>query len=121
MNASRTIELLAWSGCPSHTAAEQELRGILAELGLLDVSVVTTWIEDDATAEERRFVGSPTLRVDDDELIPPDPSDTYALTCRVYRLTDGGFSPTPDADQLRAAVAARFASAEPSSATTSSP
>jgi hypothetical protein len=118
VSASLTIELLAWSGCPSHTAAERELRGILSELGLIDVSIVTSWIEDDVTAEKRRFVGSPTFRVDDEELIPPDPGDTYALTCRVYRLADGGFSPTPDPEQLRAAVAARFSTAERASAAT---
>jgi hypothetical protein len=112
VSASPTIELLAWSGCPSHTAAERELRGILDELGVTDVSIVTTWIEDDATAAERRFVGSPTLRVDDEELIPPDPSDTFALTCRVYRLADGGFSPTPDPEQLRRALADRFATTQ---------
>ena len=109
MSASRTIELLAWSGCPSHTVAEHQLRAILDKLGLDDVSVETSWIEDDATAEARRFVGSPTFRLDDEELIPPDPGDTYALTCRVYRLSDGRFSPTPDPEQLRSAVAARFA------------
>ncbi len=109
MSGSRAIELLAWSGCPSHVTAERQLRAILDDLGVDDVSIVTTWIEDGATAEERRFVGSPTFRVDDHELIPPDPSDTYALTCRVYRLSDGRFSPTPDPDELRTAVAARFA------------
>lgn len=118
MSVSPTIELLAWSGCPSHTVAERELRGILHELGLTDVSIVTTWIEDDATAEKRRFVGSPTLRVDDEELIPPDPSDTFALTCRVYRLADGGFSPTPDPEQLRRALADRFATTQRAAAPT---
>ena len=111
MSTARAIELLAWSGCPSHTAAERELRGMLGELGLQDVSIFTTWIEDDETAEARLFVGSPTFRVNDEELIPPDPSDAYGLTCRVYRLSDGRFSPTPDPEQLRDAVAARFASA----------
>lgn len=105
----RAIELLAWSGCPSHAAAERQLHAILDDLGLSDAPIETSWIEDDETAERRHFVGSPTFRVDDEELIPVDPTDTYALTCRVYRLADGGFSPTPDPDQLRSAVAARFA------------
>jgi hypothetical protein len=121
VSASRTIQLLAWSGCPSHTAAERELQGILSELGVGGVSIERSWIEDDATAQERRFVGSPTFRVNDEELIPPDPTDTYALTCRVYRLADGGFSPTPDPEQLRAAVAARFATAERASPATGRP
>ena len=108
MSAPRAIEMLTWSGCPSHEAAERQLHTILDDLGLSDIPIVTSWIEDDETAEQRRFVGSPTFRVDDEELIPPDPDDAPALTCRLYTLADGRFSPTPDPDQLRGAVAARF-------------
>jgi hypothetical protein len=104
----RAIELLAWSGCPSHPVAERQLRGILADLGLADVEVTHTWIEDDEAAVRRRFVGSPTFRVDDEDLIPVDANDVYGLTCRVYRLADGRYSPTPDVEELRRAVAARF-------------
>jgi hypothetical protein len=104
----RSIELLAWSGCPSHPAAQRQLREILDELGLSDVSIDISWVEDDDAAERRHFVGSPTFRVDDEELIAADATDTYALTCRVYRLADGRFSPTPDPAQLRDAVRARF-------------
>jgi hypothetical protein len=106
----RAVELLAWRGCPSHPAAEQMVRGILADLGLTDVPVELSWIEDEQTAARRRFVGSPTFRVDDTELIPVDASDKYGLTCRVYQLADGRFSPTPDPGELRQAVAARFVS-----------
>lgn len=109
---TRAVELLAWSGCPSHPAAEQMMRAILADLGLADVPVQLTWIEDEQTAARRRFVGSPTFRVDDQELIPVDASDRYGLTCRVYQLADGRFSPTPDPGELRRAVAARFAGRE---------
>jgi hypothetical protein len=103
------IELLAWSGCPSHPAAERQLRAILADLGLTDVRIEYTWIDDDETAMRRRFVGSPTFRVDDEDLIPAGQTDAYGLTCRVYRLADGRYSPVPDAEELRSAVAARFA------------
>lgn len=103
-----TVELLAWSGCPSHPAAEQMMRGILDDLGLTGVPVELSWIEDDDMAVRRRFVGSPSFRVDDTELIPVDATDKYGLTCRVYQLADGRFSPTPDPGELRQAVAARF-------------
>ncbi len=106
---TRAIELLAWSGCQSHPVAERQLRGILAELGLTDVQVTYTWIEDDEAAVRRRFVGSPTFRVDDEDLIPAGADDDYGLTCRLYRLADGRYSPTPDLGELRRAVAARFA------------
>jgi hypothetical protein len=32
---------------------------------------------------------------------------TVALTCRVYRLRDGRFSPTPDPDDVRDALRER--------------
>jgi hypothetical protein len=105
---ARSIEMLAWSGCPSHPEAQRQMRGILDDLGLADVAIEVSWIEDDETAKRRRFVGSPTFRIDDEELIPTDEADTYALTCRVYRLADGRFSPTPDPAQLAQATAARF-------------
>jgi hypothetical protein len=65
-------------------------------------------VEDEEMAVRRRFVGSPSFRVDDTELIPVDASDKYGLTCRVYQLADGRFSPTPDPGHLRQAVAAHF-------------
>jgi hypothetical protein len=105
----RVIEMLAWSGCPSHPVAAKQLRAILDDAGLSGVAIETSWIEDDETAISRRFVGSPSFRVDDEELIPGDGADSYALTCRVYRLADGRYSPTPDAGELRTAVLARFA------------
>jgi hypothetical protein len=105
---TRAIELLAWRGCPSYPVAKRQLRGILADLGLTDVQVAHSWIEDDETAVARRFVGSPTFRVDDEDLIPVDANDVYGLTCRVYLLADGRYSPTPDPEELRRAVAARF-------------
>lgn len=57
--------------------------------------------EDDAIAEG--FPGSPTIRVDGRDLFPID--DPPSLSCRIYRLADGRFSPVPDPDELRAALA----------------
>ena len=105
---ARSVEMLAWSGCPSHPEAQRQMRAILDNLGLPDVAIEVTWVEDDETARLRRFVGSPTFRIDDEELIPTDQDDTYALTCRVYRLADGRVSPTPDPGQLARATVARL-------------
>jgi hypothetical protein len=101
---ARSVEMLAWSGCPSHPAALRQMRGILDALGLPEVAIEVSWIEDEQTAKRRRFVGSPTFRIDDVELMPTDETDRYALTCRVYRLADGRFSPTPDPAQLALAI-----------------
>ena len=56
--------------------------------------------EEEAIAE--RFPGSPTIRVDGADLFPSD--EPPSLTCRIYRLGDGRFSPTPDPQALREAL-----------------
>ena len=56
--------------------------------------------EEDAVAAG--FPGSPTIRVDGADLFPVD--EPPSLSCRVYRLADGRFSPTPDPGELRAAL-----------------
>jgi hypothetical protein len=93
------VELLYWEGCPSHPAALSELRAALG--GAQDV--VVREIESEAQAVAERFPGSPTIRVDGADLFPSD--DPPGLTCRIYRLADGRYSPTPDPGALRAALA----------------
>ena len=93
------VELLYWEGCPSHPAALAQLREALGE----DVPIAVRAIETDEQAVEERFPGSPTIRVDGADLFPID--DPPSLSCRVYRLADGRFSPTPDPQALREALA----------------
>jgi hypothetical protein len=100
------VELLAWSGCPSHEQARRRLRSALDDLGLVDEPIVVRWVETDEDAAELSFVGSPTVRVGGREVIPPASVDNPALTCRVYRLPDGRFSPLPDQEELRTNLAA---------------
>ncbi len=100
------LELLAWSGCPSHPAALAQVRALLAELGAPAMSVGLVWVESDEAAARLGFVGSPSLRVDGRELLAPPPGTPTGLTCRVYRRRDGRYSPLPDPDDLRDALAA---------------
>ena len=97
------VELLFWEGCPSHPAALAELRTALGDGVEVHVREVAT--EEQAVAE--RFPGSPTIRVDGADLFPVD--EPPSLSCRVYRLADGRFSPTPDPGELRAALDRYFA------------
>jgi hypothetical protein len=103
------VELLFWEGCPSHPEALADLRAALAERGLdpaaIDVREVVS--EDDAARE--RFIGSPTIRLDGADLLDPG-DEPPGLSCRVYRLRDGRFSPTPDPDDLRDALDRALAS-----------
>ena len=97
------VEFLWWSGCPSWERAIAELRREMADAGLdpdlLEVREVAT----DEDAEHEGFVGSPTIRVDGRDVQPPG-DEPSGLTCRVYRLRDGRYSPLPDRADLRDAL-----------------
>jgi hypothetical protein len=103
-----SVELLFWEGCPSHPAALSQLRHALAETGHADVPVQMVRIESEEQADREDFVGSPTIRVDGADLMPPPPGEPTGLNCRVYRLRDGRFSPTPDPDDLRDSLGERL-------------
>ena len=101
-----TIELLYWEGCPSHPQALAELRAALGELGRPDAEVTLRRVETEADAERLGFCGSPTIRVDGVDPVPPPADEPTGLTCRVYRLADGRYSPTPDPGLLREGLGA---------------
>ena len=98
-----TVELLWWDGCPSHPDALADLERILTEEGI-EAHVQRIEIESDEQAREERFPGSPTIRIDGADILPPGDGEPYSLTCRVYRLRDGRISPTPDPEDVRDAV-----------------
>jgi hypothetical protein len=100
------VELLFWGGCPSHPQALADLRAALEELGRGDVPVAVRRVDDEDAAVAEAFVGSPTIRVDGVDAFPPGDDEPPGLACRVYRLRDGRFSPTPDPEDLRAALRA---------------
>src|SRR5436190_14446543 len=96
-------ELLWWEGCPSYPEALTQLRSILAEEGA-DEQVELREVETDEQAERERFPGSPTIRIDGQDVAPPGEGEPLTLTCRVYRLRDGRPSPLPDPEDVRAKV-----------------
>ena len=98
------VELLYWDGCPSHPQALADLRAAMAETGLDPDSVLVREVDTDQGARHERFVGSPTIRIDGADIDPPPEAEPAGLTCRVYRLRDGRFSPVPDPAVLRAAL-----------------
>ncbi len=97
------IEFLYWDGCPSHPEARQLLDDVLAAREL-DVEVKVREVRTQAEAEELRFPGSPTIRVDGRDVDPDGASARPALNCRIYRKPDGGPSPVPTRKQLEAAL-----------------
>jgi hypothetical protein len=97
------VELLFWDGCPSHPQALADLRDAMSELGLNPEAIVVREVDTDEGADEERFVGSPTIRIDGTDV--QDPGDEpVALTCRVYHRRDGRISPVPDPADVRDAL-----------------
>ena len=100
------MELLWWAGCPSYPQALEELREAMRELGLDPGSVQMREMKSDEQARAERFFGSPTIRIEGEDLQPPGGGAPIGLACRVYRLRDGRVSPLPDPADLRAALEA---------------
>jgi hypothetical protein len=102
------VELVWWQGCPSHPETLADLERALADEGIA-AEVELVEVETDEQARRERFPGSPTIRIDGEDIFPPDEQEPFSLTCRVYRLRDGRPSPTPDPEDLRQAIRSRYA------------
>ena len=98
------VELLWWEGCPSTQRALEAVCAALTELGLSGVQVHTREIETDGDAQAAGFVGSPTILIDGEDIVPAAAEEQIGLSCRVYHRRDGRVSPIPDPDDLREAL-----------------
>jgi hypothetical protein len=97
------VELLWWEGCPSYPETRADLVRILSE-ERVEAEVEMVEVESDEQAQREGFPGSPTIRIDGEDVLPPPEAEPFSLTCRVYRLRDGRPSPTPDPHDLREAI-----------------
>jgi hypothetical protein len=98
-----TVEFLYWEGCPSHPEARELLDDVLREHGAaaeIRVLEVTTREE----AAEFGFPGSPTIRIDGQDVDPAGADQPPSLSCRIYHLPDGRVSPIPSREQLEEAL-----------------
>jgi len=83
------IELLYFDGCPSHEALLPTLRALLADEGI-ETEVELRRVESVEAAERERFLGSPTVRVNGDDIDPDAAARTdFGLKCRLYRSNEG--------------------------------
>jgi hypothetical protein len=99
------IEILYFDGCPTYQAAEETVRGVLAEQGI-EAEVELVAVNTDEEAKRLRFPGSPTIRVDGEDLFPVPDRVGYALGCRMY-ATPEGLKGSPTAEMVRTALAER--------------
>jgi len=79
------IDVLYVEDCPNYPEALALVERVRAELGI-DAELRTTMIGDQAAAEQARFPGSPTVRVDGRDVEPgSEPAVEISLACRLYR------------------------------------
>lgn len=101
--ASQKVELLYFEGCPNFEAARELVERVAAEEGVEhDLRLVEVTSAEDA--ERLRFLGSPSVRVNGQDVEPEAGArGTFVLACRVYR-TDAGLQGTPREEWVRAAL-----------------
>jgi len=88
------VELFYFDGCPGHAELRARLPRLL-EQAEVDAVIEEHRIDSEPAARRERFLGSPTLRIDGQD-IDSDAADRhdYGLKCRLY-LTEDGLQRTP--------------------------
>ena len=95
--------MLHWDGCPSLPETQALLEEVLTQREIAAV-VELREVRTQQEAEELRFPGSPTIRIDGRDVDEEGAAARPALACRIYRLPDGRVSPVPSREQLEAAL-----------------
>jgi hypothetical protein len=98
------IELLLIPDCPNGSTAQELLRSSLRDAGLVSTPVRVSVIDSQRAAEQRGFVGSPTILINGVDPFA-EAGRPPALASRVYPNPSGA-SGLPPTDQLRAAIIA---------------
>jgi hypothetical protein len=80
------IEVLYVQDCPHYPETLALVERVRAELGI-EAQLRTTLIDDQTVADQARFPGSPTVRIDGHDVEPgSEPTTEYTVGCRLYRL-----------------------------------
>jgi hypothetical protein len=98
------IEVLYFDGCPSYERLLPRLRRLVAEAGGDPQQLTLRAVETVEAAIELRFLGSPTVRVDGEDVDPTAGTRSdFGLKCRLYRSGKGQSGSPPD-EWIRAAL-----------------
>lgn len=97
------VEILYISGCPNYPPAVSLAREALKQEGVL-AEVVEVEVKDAERAQDVGFLGSPTIRVDGQDVEPSARSaNAFGFTCRTY-LVGARRDGVPPLEWIRAAV-----------------
>lgn len=97
------VEILYFAGCPNHPPAVSQVRKALQQEGVA-AEMVEMEIKDADTARAVGFLGSPTIRVNGQDVEAAARSaQSFGFTCRTY--TTGSYrAGVPPLEWIRAAV-----------------
>jgi hypothetical protein len=97
------VEILYFSGCPNYAPAVACVREVLAQEDT-QAEMVEVEVRDVATAQRVGFLGSPTIRVDGQDVETAARAErAFGLSCRTY--IDGcRRAGVPPSEWIRAAV-----------------
>jgi hypothetical protein len=97
------IEVLYVPDCPNYQGTLALVERVRAELGT-DTELHSTLVVDQAAADQARFPGSPTVRVNGHDVESgSEPAAEYVLGCRLYRL-EHRFAGQPEERWIREAL-----------------
>jgi hypothetical protein len=83
------VELLYFDGCPNHELLLSRLEELL-ELSGARADIELVQVADAEAAERARFLGSPTVRVDGEDVEPGSADRTdFGLECRLFATPAG--------------------------------
>jgi hypothetical protein len=90
-------------GCPNYELAVALVKMALAA-ERISAPIRLTRVDTDVAARRHDFYGSPTIRVNGEDVAPVPARATPRLACRVYRRLDGRLAPVPEYEALIAAL-----------------
>lgn len=81
------IEILYVPGCPNYQAASDAVKNLLATESLR-AEIREVAVHTEAAAAALRFPGSPTIRINGDD-VEPESAGSIGLACRLYQNRRG--------------------------------
>ncbi len=96
------IELYWFDGCPSYRAARELLEQTLRE-EKIDAPIEMIQVLDESDATAKKFLGSPTIRINGIDPFAHPNQTNFAIQCRVYQ-TPEGLRGVPTREMLRTAL-----------------
>ena len=83
------IEFLYFENCPGHIPALSLLEQVILENDIT-VSIEKIEVTSPALALQHRFLGSPSIRLNGEDIEGQEDASEYGLKCRIYLDTGSG-------------------------------